>query len=182
MRSPQRSKALFLDRDGVINIDHDYVHKVENCDFVEGIFDLVKAAKAKGYTIIVITNQAGIGRGFYTDQDFADFTKYIENKFVEAQAPITKTYYCPHHPEQGVGEYKRECEDRKPGPGMILKAQKEFDLDLANSIIIGDRESDIEAGVNAGLKTKILLPHKNHPGETKADFAIKNLSEAIKYL
>lgn len=175
-------KALFLDRDGVINFDFNYVYIVGENDFLPGIFDLAKEAVKKGYVLFVVTNQAGIGRGLYTEDDFFKVTKYIEGKFKDNGTNITKTYYCPNHPEHGIGKYKIDCDDRKPKPGMILKAAKEFNIDLANSLIIGDRESDIEAGINAGLKTKILFQPKTPEIVTKADVIIDNLMEATKYL
>lgn len=176
------NKALFLDRDGVINIDTNYTYKIEDIKFVDGIFELAKAAKNKGYMIFVITNQAGIGRGFYSEDDFNVATRFIEQRFKENGSEITKTYHCPYHPEHGVGKYKFDSFCRKPNAGMLFKAANEFRVNLAESLLIGDRESDIEAAINASVRTKIMFDHNGSNAITKADFKLKDLSEAKKYL
>ena len=112
--------ALFLDRDGVINEDHGYVYRKEDVVFVEGIFDLCRAARARGMAIVVITNQAGIGRGYYTEADFRALSAWMLDEFARRGAPIDRIYHCPDHPEHGLGDYKRDSFDRKPNPGMIL--------------------------------------------------------------
>ena len=145
-------KALFLDRDGVINIDKNYVHKISDFEFVDGIFDLCKYYQDRGYLIFVITNQAGIARGYYDHNDFALLTSWMTGQFKQNDILISKVYYCPHHPG-----FDKECDCRKPNPGMIFQAQKEFDVDLANSVLIGDKESDLQAGKNAGIQNLILV-------------------------
>jgi len=143
--------ALFLDRDGVINVDRGYVHRAEEIEFVEGIFDLVRAAAEFGYLVVVITNQAGIGRGYYSQADFHRLMDWIAAQFIDRQCRIDAVYFSPFHPEHGLGEYRRHSDCRKPAPGMLLRAQRELDIDLANSILIGDKQSDIEAGIAAGV-------------------------------
>ena len=155
----RKNKALFLDRDGVINVDRGYVHSCDDFHFREGIFELCRAAQAFGYLLVVVTNQAGIARGFYTESEFNDLTTWMAHKFAERQIEITRVYYCPYHPVHGVGPYKYDSPDRKPMPGMIFRASVDLDLDLTASIIIGDKLSDIEAGRAAGVGTKILLRH-----------------------
>jgi D-glycero-D-manno-heptose 1,7-bisphosphate phosphatase len=145
-------KALFLDRDGVINIDKHYVYKITDFEFIEGIFELCKNYQANGYLIIIITNQAGIARGFYNHKDFAKLTLWMTERFTTNGVAITKVYYCPHHPEFGAA-----CNCRKPNPGMILKAQHEFNINLSESVLIGDKESDLAAGRNAGINKLILM-------------------------
>lgn len=149
-------KALILDRDGVINVDHGYVYKQEEFQFIDGIFELTSLAISKGYIIIVITNQAGIGRGFYSVKDFELLTNWMCKKFAEEKVPITKVYYSPFHPLYGIGEYKKDDESRKPRPGMIRQAVNEFHLNLSESVLIGDKRTDIEAGQSAGVGTNIL--------------------------
>jgi D-glycero-D-manno-heptose 1,7-bisphosphate phosphatase len=149
--------ALFLDRDGVINLDHGYVFRREDFDFVDGIFDLVAAAKTAGYRVVVVTNQAGIGRGYYTEADFHALMDWVGGQFAERAGGIDAVYFCPDHPEHGVGAYRRDTPFRKPGPGMILKAAAELSLDLPRSILIGDKASDIEAGQAAGVGTLFKL-------------------------
>jgi D-glycero-alpha-D-manno-heptose 1-phosphate guanylyltransferase len=176
------NKALFLDRDGVINFDHDYVYKVGDNDFIDGIFDLAKTAVDKGYMLFVVTNQAGIGRGLYTEEDFFSVTKLIENKFAENGSKITETFYCPYHPEHGNGKYKFDSFCRKPNPGMILRAASKYGVDVGRSLLIGDRETDVEAAKNAGIRVKILFDRENKHPQTKADHKITKLLDAAKYL
>lgn len=143
--------ALFLDRDGVINIDKGYVHQAAECEFVEGIFDLVKRANSLGYQVIVVTNQAGIARGYYTEAQFLDFSAWMKSEFSRNQAHINEIYFCPHHPVYGLGEYHIECDCRKPAPGMFLKAQAAFNIDMQASVMVGDNISDLEAAIAAGV-------------------------------
>jgi D-glycero-D-manno-heptose 1,7-bisphosphate phosphatase len=153
--------ALFLDRDGVINVDHGYVCKPEYFEFIDGIFELVSAANAAGYLVIVITNQAGIGRGHYSEQEFHRLTDWMKAQFALRGARIDAVYFCPFHPEHGVGEYRRESDCRKPGPGMVLQAQKEHDVDLGRSILVGDKPSDMQAGRTAGVGSLLYLGETN---------------------
>lgn len=150
------NKALFLDRDGVINVEKNYVYKIEDFEFIDGIFELVRSYQEQGYLIFVITNQAGIGRGYYTEDDFLNLTDWMLERFEEQGIKITEVYYCPYHPTHGIGEYLKDSIDRKPNPGMILKAKEKYDIDLGNSVLIGDKESDIEAGKAAGILKLIL--------------------------
>lgn len=155
------NRALFLDRDGVINVNHGYVHKTEDFEFVDGIFDICRFAQERGYLLIVVTNQAGIGRGYYTEDTFHELTAWMCKQFESHGITLTKVYWCPDHPEHGIGIYKRESEFRKPAPGMILQACREFNIDPSESILVGDKPSDIKAGIDAGLKCSILLTEEN---------------------
>jgi len=151
-----KTKALFLDRDGVINVDHGYVHTVDNFQFIKGILNLAKAAHFNNFKLVVVTNQSGIGRGFYTENQFHQITSWMCREFIIAGAPITKVYFSPFHPSQGIGKYKKDDFSRKPNPGMILQAKQELDLDLDNSLLIGDKVSDIQAGITPGIGHNIL--------------------------
>jgi D-glycero-D-manno-heptose 1,7-bisphosphate phosphatase len=144
-------RALFLDRDGIINADHSYVYLIKDFDFIDGIFELVAAANAAGYLVVVVTNQSGIGRGYYKEKDFLTLTKWMLGVFELRGAVVDFVYFCPFHPDQGVGEYRRESECRKPNPGMLLRAAREHNIDLARSIMIGDKQSDMDAGQRAGV-------------------------------
>jgi D-glycero-D-manno-heptose 1,7-bisphosphate phosphatase len=155
--SARRTKALFLDRDGVINVDTGHVHRRESFEFVPGIFELCRAAQTLGYLLVVVTNQAGIARGYYSESDFNNLTDWMMDQFAERKVRIMRLYYCPYHPVFGIGRYKRDSPDRKPKPGMLLRARSDLDLDLGSSILIGDRLSDIQAGCRAGVGTRILL-------------------------
>ncbi len=173
-------RALFLDRDGVINIDHAYVFKPDNFEFIDGIFELCRKAKDLGYLIFVITNQAGIGRGYYTELDFLKLTEWMVGEFKKHGVDIDKVYFCPSHPEHGIGKYKTDSPNRKPNPGMIVQATKEFDIDLARSVLIGDKVSDIQAGVAAGIAVNVLLnsnPIDSRSGHTSVYQVISQLRE-----
>lgn len=139
-------KALFLDRDGVINIDHGYVSHPERVEFLSGLFDFCRAAHARGYLLIIVTNQAGIARGLYDEAQFHGLMAWMKERFELEGAPVAAYYFCPHHPD-----FTGPCECRKPAPGMVLEAIKEHNIDPAQSMLIGDKESDLEAGRAAGV-------------------------------
>lgn len=152
--------ALFLDRDGVINIDTGYVHQAAECEFVEGIFDLVKRANRLGYRVIVVTNQAGIARGFYSETQFLEFSAWMKNEFSRNEAHIDEIYFCPHHPVHGLGQYHIECECRKPAPGMFLQAQAAFNIDMPGSVMVGDNISDLQAAIAAKVgNSNLFISH-----------------------
>jgi len=157
-------RALFLDRDGVINVDHGYVCAPERTEFIDGIFELCRAARRAGHLLVVITNQAGIGRGYYSEQQFLDYMDWMCAEFQQRGAPLDAVYHCPHHPTDAVGEYRRECDCRKPAPGMILRAARELGLDLARSTLVGDKPSDIAAGRTAGVGCCIQIAPLPGPG------------------
>ena len=179
-------RALFLDRDGVINVDRAYVCKREQFEFVEGIFDVCRSATNLGYLLIVVTNQAGIGRGYYSEQEFLELTEWMCATFRDRGSHISKVYYCPFHPEYGVGIYKLDSPYRKPGPGMILQAVAEFDIDPQRSILVGDKETDIQAGIAAGVSCNLLyLPRTDSAQSdppTAATSTIRKLSDAEPFL
>jgi len=150
-------KAIFLDRDGVINVDTGYVCRISDFTFIEGIFELTHAAIAKGYLVFVVTNQSGIGRGYYSEADFKILTTWMIDRFKSEGVEIKKVFFSPYHPVHGVGRYKKDDISRKPQPGMLLAARRQFDLDLSESVLVGDKASDIEAGISAGVGTNLYL-------------------------
>jgi D-glycero-D-manno-heptose 1,7-bisphosphate phosphatase len=150
--------GLFLDRDGVINLDLGYVHRPQDFVFRDGIFELCRTALRRGYTLVVVTNQAGIGRGYYAEADFHALTDWMLARFAEHGIGFAGVEFCPDHPVHGIGRYRRENPRRKPGPGMILDACGLYRLDAARSVMIGDRASDMQAAAAAGIGTRILLP------------------------
>lgn len=154
--------ALFLDRDGVINEDTGYVFQPRNFNFIDGIFSLVKSANSKGIKVIVVTNQAGIGRGYYSEEDFQHLSHWMKRKFIENGAEIDGIYHCPYHPQHGLGRYKKDSSWRKPNPGMLIQASIDYSLNLSQSIMVGDKRSDIEAADAAGVKTLFLLSDIEH--------------------
>jgi D-glycero-D-manno-heptose 1,7-bisphosphate phosphatase len=161
-----KTLALFLDRDGVVNKETDYVCRIEAFNFVENIFRLCKIFQTKGYGIFIITNQSGISRGYYSENDYLVLTDWMLSRFLENGITISKVYYCPHHPD-----ISGPCNCRKPNPGLIEQAEIEFNLDLSNSILIGDNISDIMAGKSAGVGTNILIPTNILPKYLFSDFS-----------
>ncbi len=168
MERPLRP-ALFLDRDGVVNVEKNYVHRREDFEFVPGIFELCGAARAAGRLVVVVTNQAGIGRGLYTESDFHAVTTWMHAQFAERGAPVDAVYFCPFHPQHGIGRYKAESFDRKPNPGMLLRARDDHGIDLARSALVGDRLTDIAAATAAGVGVRLLLALPGHPTEPEGD-------------
>ena len=178
-----QTRALLLDRDGVINVNHGYVHRPEQFEFIDGIFDLARAAHARQYKLVVITNQAGIARGFYAEQQFQELTDWMCEQFVNKGAQIAKVYFSPYHPTEGLGVYKKDDFSRKPHPGMILEAQKDFNLDLKESVLIGDKASDIQAGLAAGVGCNILFAQENLAELTSTSYKrISALRDALPFL
>lgn len=150
-------RALFLDRDGVINHEVGYLHRVEDVRFVEGIFSLCRTAAKLGYRLIVVTNQAGIARGFYSEADFDALMIWMRGAFRAEGVELDAVYHCPFHPDHGVGKYKREHEDRKPGTGMLRRGVREFGVELHASVLVGDRCTDMAAANAAGLRQAFLI-------------------------
>lgn len=176
-------QALFLDRDGVINIDHGYVHTPDKFEFIDGIFDLVRAANIRGYLVVVVTNQAGIGRGYYSEAQFHSLTNWMKNMFLANGAKIDAVYFSPYHPIHGNGHYRQVTDCRKPNPGMLLRAQTELKIDLKSSVMVGDNLTDIEAGKKAGVALNFLF----NSNLTKSEDALNNqnindLISVIPYL
>ena len=165
-------KALFLDRDGIVNVDHGYVYRVEEFEFREGIFDLVKLFSNTEYLIFIVTNQSGIGRGYYSEADFKKLTSWMKKEFETHGVPIEAVYYCPHAPEE-------KCHCRKPETGMVEQALRKYQIDLPHSWMMGDKQSDIDLANNAGIGHTIAI------GNTKiqnADFFFPTIRECKHFL
>ncbi len=168
------NKALFLDRDGVINVEKNYLHRREDFEFIDGIFDVCRHYTALGYIIIVVTNQSGIARGYYSEADFAALSEWMVGEFKAEGITVAAVYHCPHHPE-----HSGACECRKPMPGMLHAAAQEHDIDLEASLLIGDAERDIQAAYAAGLKTAYLYDPEHKCGETAATATLTSLRELL---
>jgi D-glycero-D-manno-heptose 1,7-bisphosphate phosphatase len=164
-------KALFLDRDGVINIDTGYVHTVESFRFQEGIFDLTRLFHDKGYHIFIVTNQSGIARGYYTHEDFLYLTQFMLEAFEKRNIPIKRVEYCPHAPENN-------CNCRKPNTGMIDNILKDYDIDTKTSWLFGDKQSDMDLAKNANIKNKVAIGSKLK----NCDFHFETISQAYAFL
>jgi D-glycero-D-manno-heptose 1,7-bisphosphate phosphatase len=176
-------RGLFLDRDGVINHEIGYLYRAAEVIFVDGIFSLCRTAQRLGYRLIVVTNQAGIARGFYTEDDYQQLMLWMRAEFRREGIELDAAYHCPFHPVHGIGEYKREHEDRKPSPGMLRRGAKEFGLDLTESVLVGDRCSDIAAAHTAGLRQAFLMAGTEATGACTGSFIqIIELREVEQWL
>lgn len=176
-------RGLLLDRDGVINRDTGYVCRIADCHFIDGIFEVAQAFAARGFVIAIVTNQSGIGRGYYGEADFLELMGWMRGEFMRRGIEIAATYHCPDHPTQGIGRYRRDTSRRKPGAGMFIEAAAELSLDLAGSWTIGDKHSDVAAGRAAGVGTLVLLDSAIR--ETRRDgdvWVVPNLGAAKELL
>ena len=152
-----KRRCLFLDRDGVVNREIGYLSRWDDVELVPGIVSLCLAAQRLSYELVIVTNQSGIARGLYSEADFVHLTDQFRRHFATKSVYFGGVYYCPYHPEHGVGAYRREHEDRKPSPGMLLRAAADLELDLGASVMVGDRCSDVGAANAAGLRQAFLL-------------------------
>jgi D-glycero-D-manno-heptose 1,7-bisphosphate phosphatase len=175
-------KALFLDRDGVINREVGYLHAPEGVRWVEGIFELCRVAVGLGYRLVVVTNQSGIARGMYTEAQFEALMVWMREELGKQGVALDAVYFCPFHPVHGVGEYKREHEDRKPGVGMLRRAAKELGVELEWSVMVGDRCSDVAAAQAAGLRQAFLVEGTEAAGCAGEYMAVKTLHEVQEWL
>lgn len=143
-------KYIFLDRDGTINVEKHYLHKIEDFEYENGVLEALEGLQKLGYKFIIVTNQAGIAKGYYTESDYLILEEFIENDLREKGIIIQKTYHCPHHP-QGKIPYNVNCDCRKPKTGMFLEAIEEFDIDIENSYMVGDRFTDLKPADELGI-------------------------------
>lgn len=182
MTASTKVRALFLDRDGVVNHEVGYLYRAEDVRWVEGIVPLCLTAQGLGYKIIVVTNQSGIARGYYTMQQFEELTAWMRAELAQMGVALDAVYCCPYHPEHGIGEYKREHEDRKPGPGMLLRGARELGVELAGSVMVGDRCSDIAAANAAGLLQAFLVRGTEPEPCTGVHIAVDALADVERWI
>lgn len=166
------SKALFLDRDGVINVDHGYVHKIKKFEFTEGLFELLRLFIEKGYLLFIVTNQSGIGRGYYSEEDFQTLTSWMLESLKKKGIEISSVQHCPHAPEEN-------CACRKPATGMIDQILFKHTIDLENSWLIGDKQSDIDLAHNAKVGNTIAIGERTI---AKASYAFQTILECKLFL
>ena len=166
-------KTIFLDRDGVINKELNYLYKIEDFKFIKGVFKACKYFQNLNYKIIIITNQSGISRGYYTENDYHALTSWMVAQFKKKQINILDVFHCSHLPESN-------CNCRKPKPGMFIKAQKKYDIDMDQSWVIGDKESDIAAGIISGIGNTILVKsgHKINEEVSNAKYIIDTIDQS----
>ncbi len=149
--------AVFIDRDGVINKDHGYISKVDDFEYIEGVFEACRAFKKMGYLLVLVTNQSGIARGYFTEDEFLTLTEWMDWNFADEGVELDGIYYCPHHPLHGNDIYRQDCACRKPKPGMFLAAADFLKIDMSRSVMIGDKKDDMQAAINAGIGSRILV-------------------------
>lgn len=150
--SGKKQAAVFLDRDGTINLDKGYFYLPEEFEFEQGSVEAIRLLNQAGYKVFVISNQSGIARGCFTEAQVDHLHQWMNEELAKSDAHIDAFYYCPHHAELGVGSYKKICDCRKPAPGLLLKAGREWNIDMKHSYMVGDHNSDIGAGTAAGVQ------------------------------
>lgn len=176
---PAGSPAAFLDRDGVINADHGYVVRWENFELLPGVEAALQELQDLGYQLVIVTNQSGIGRGLYTDRDLADLNDALRTHLGSSGIDISGIYHCPHHPSEALGEYLQVCDCRKPAPGMLLAAMGDLGIDPEQSIMVGDKPSDMEAALRAGVVRRFHVT--KGPVESGVT-AVDSLSDVVRLL
>lgn len=152
-----KRRAVFLDRDGTINVEKDYLHRPEEFEFIPGAPEAIGMLKDAGYLVVVVTNQSGVARGYYGESDVKRIHHHMDELLAAHGTSVDGYYFCPHHAEKGMGGYLTDCDCRKPLPGMLLQAASELDIDLSASWMIGDKLADIEAGRGAGCTSFLVL-------------------------
>ncbi|MDG2961128.1 D-glycero-beta-D-manno-heptose 1,7-bisphosphate 7-phosphatase [Bisgaard Taxon 10/6] len=172
-------KAIFLDRDGTLNIDHGYVHRIDDFHFIEGSIEALQKLKAMGFLLVLVTNQSGIARGYFSEEQFLQLTEWMDWSLADRGVDLDGIYYCPHHP-QGQGEYKQDCDCRKPKSGMLQQAVRELNIDPAQSFMVGDKVEDLLAAQGAKVRSKILVKTGKPitpEGEQLADYVIDSIAD-----
>ena len=148
-------RAVFLDRDGTINVEKDYLYQIQDFEFIPGAVDAIRVLNDAGYFVVVVTNQSGVARGYYTEEDVELLHRHIDAELEKTGARVDAWLYCPHHPD-GRGSYSLPCDCRKPLPGMLKEAARRYDIDLESSVMVGDKVADIGAGISAGCRTILV--------------------------
>lgn len=175
-------KAIFLDRDGVINVDKGYVHRIKDFEFYQNVFEALRKLQEAGFKLFVVTNQSGIAVGYYTEDDFLKLTDYMLQQLSKEGIRIEKVYYCPHHENGVIKGYSFKCDCRKPESGMIRQAISEFGVDPSKSFLVGDKENDILAAHKEGVRAVLVktghgLKYKDN---TTADFVAEDILDAVE--
>ena len=163
-------RAVFLDRDGVINVDRHYLHRTEDFEFIAGVPQALHRLQRAGWKLVVVTNQSGIARGYYTEDDYQRLTRHMQALLAKGGVTLNAVLHCPHLPDGPVAAYRVACECRKPAAGMLLQAARQLNLDLPRSVMVGDKGSDLQAGRNAGVERCLLV--RSGQGIDEGDIAL----------
>mgnify|MGYP003526383950 FL=1 len=172
------ARAAFIDRDGVINADHGYVHRPDGFLLLPGVPAALRRLKEAGFLLIVVTNQSGIARGLFTEADYATLTQHLHDVLAAEGVALDAVYHCPHLPDASVAAYRVQCDCRKPAPGMLLRAIAKFGIDPQRSMLVGDKPSDIQAGRAAGVRWCCRVAAEGS-GRGAADLVAPDLARCI---
>ncbi|MDO3379591.1 D-glycero-beta-D-manno-heptose 1,7-bisphosphate 7-phosphatase [Geoalkalibacter halelectricus] len=185
-KEPKMRRAVFLDRDGTINVEKDYLFRSEDFEFIPGAPAAIARLNRAGFLVVVVTNQSGVARGFFDSEDVRRLHEHLQSELAAQGAAVDAFYLCPHHPEQGLGPYKIDCDCRKGHPGMLLQAAAEHGIDLEQSFMVGDKMADVQAGRRAGCRPLLVLTgygtedaKKLQPGEA---VVVADLAAAVDYI
>ncbi|MCQ4103472.1 D-glycero-beta-D-manno-heptose 1,7-bisphosphate 7-phosphatase [Erwinia persicina] len=174
----EKVPAIFLDRDGTINVDHGYVFESDNFEFIDGVIDALRELKEMGFALVLVTNQSGIARGMFTEDQFMHLTEWMDWSLADREVDLDGIYFCPHHPDAIVEAFRQSCDCRKPQPGMLLTARQDLNIDMAASYMVGDKIEDMQAALAAGVGKKVLV-RSGKPvtpeGEMTADWVLDSL-------
>ncbi|MFB5173507.1 D-glycero-beta-D-manno-heptose 1,7-bisphosphate 7-phosphatase [Erwinia amylovora] len=172
--------AIFLDRDGTINVDHGYVFEIDNFEFIDGVIDAMRELKQMGFALVLVTNQSGIARGMFSEEQFMQLTEWMDWSLADRDVDLDGIYFCPHHPEAVVEALRQSCDCRKPQPGMLLTAQQELHIDMSASYMVGDKIEDMQAALAAGIGKKVLVGSGKPltpESENAADWVLNSLKD-----
>lgn len=181
----ERRPAVFLDRDGVLNVERGYVHRIEDFEWLPGVTDALRRLADSGFELVVVTNQAGIAKGLYDEAQYRRLTRHMREQLDREGIALAGVYHCPHHPQAALPAYARSCECRKPAPGLLLRAADELGLDLGRSFLVGDKLSDTAAGRAAGVRWNLLVRsgHSLPPvWQPHADHCCDGLPQAAEWI
>jgi D-glycero-D-manno-heptose 1,7-bisphosphate phosphatase len=182
---PQGSRVAFLDRDGVINREREYLHRVDDFEFLPGVVQALRDLQVQGFQLAVVTNQSGIARGYYSVADYEAVTSHMVSELARQGVQLAALAYCPHLPDAAVPQFRSRCVCRKPEPGMLLDCAARLNADMASSILVGDKLSDVQAGRAAGVG-RCYLVRSGHPlpasHQAAADAVFDDLAACVAAL